>query len=117
MSRETWGQQIDSGLGRPTGPRLWHGLGQFARRDAHVTLEEMRDRLLYRQAIETLRCFDEAVLRSEIEANLGGIHAAGFPPHTGGPLQFIRGLGLDAFAARAAELADRFGERFAVAPA
>ena len=97
--------------------RLWHGLGQFARRDAHVTLEEMRDRLLYRQAIETLRCFDEAVLRSEIEANLGGIHAAGFPPHTGGPLQFIRGLGLDAFAARAAELADRFGERFAVAPA
>ena len=72
------------------------------------------DRLLYRQAIETLRCLNENVLRSEVEANLGGIFAIGFPAHTGGAIQFIRGIGIDAFAARAAKLAARYGERFAL---
>ncbi|HWS69293.1 MAG TPA: 3-hydroxyacyl-CoA dehydrogenase, partial [Steroidobacteraceae bacterium] len=72
------------------------------------------DRLLYRQAIETLRCLDEGVLRSETEANLGSIFAIGFPAHTGGVLQFVRGIGVARFAARAAELAQRYGERFVI---
>lgn len=92
---------------------LWPGLAQFSE-GGGVTMETARDRLLYRQAIETLRCLDEGVLRSEVEANLGGILAIGFPPHTGGPLQFIRGLGIDTFAARAGDLAARYGARFAV---
>ena len=74
------------------------------------------DRLLYRQACETLRCFDEGVLRTEVEANLGGIFAIGFPAHTGGALQFIRGIGVDAFEARANALAETYGERFRVRP-
>ena len=97
--------------------RLWEGLAQFKQRDATVTLAEAVDRLLYRQAIETLRCLHEGVLRSEVEANLGSIFAIGFPAHTGGALQFIRGIGLERFAARAAELAAAYGERFAVDPA
>jgi 3-hydroxyacyl-CoA dehydrogenase/enoyl-CoA hydratase/3-hydroxybutyryl-CoA epimerase len=55
------------------------------------------------------------VLRSEVEANLGGILAIGFPRHTGGAIQFIRGIGIERFAARAQELAAQHGERFAVA--
>jgi 3-hydroxyacyl-CoA dehydrogenase/enoyl-CoA hydratase/3-hydroxybutyryl-CoA epimerase len=51
---------------------------------------------------------------TEVEANLGGIFAIGFPAHTGGGIQFIRGEGVDAFAARARELADLYGDRFAV---
>jgi 3-hydroxyacyl-CoA dehydrogenase/enoyl-CoA hydratase/3-hydroxybutyryl-CoA epimerase len=105
--------------------RLWPGLSQFRVRDAGVTVSEAVDRLLYRQAIETLRCLHEGVLRSEVEANLGSIMAIGFPALTGGALQFIRGIGLEAFARRAAELADRVaaaagdraGDRFRVDPA
>ncbi len=41
-----------------------------------------------------------------------GIFAIGFPAHTGGAIQFIRGIGVDAFAARAKELAEAYGERF-----
>ena len=74
----------------------------------------IRDSLLYRQSIETLRCLDEGVLRTEVEANLGGIFAIGFPSHTGGALQFIRGAGIDKFAARASELASTWGDRFSV---
>jgi 3-hydroxyacyl-CoA dehydrogenase/enoyl-CoA hydratase/3-hydroxybutyryl-CoA epimerase len=54
------------------------------------------------------------VLRSETEANLGSIFAIGFPAHTGGALQFIRGIGIARFATRAAELAERYGERFVI---
>ncbi|MFN3259144.1 MAG: 3-hydroxyacyl-CoA dehydrogenase NAD-binding domain-containing protein [Pikeienuella sp.] len=93
---------------------LWPGLDQFREGNREVKMQEAEDRLLYRQAIETLRCFEEGVIRSEVEANLGGIFAIGFPAHTGGALQFIRGIGIDAFAARAAELAERHGPRFAV---
>ena len=80
-------------------------------------MQEAIDRLLYRQAIETLRCLDEGVLNTEVEANLGGIFAIGFPAHTGGAIQFIRGIGIDRFAARAAELAATYGDRFKVSPA
>lgn len=93
---------------------LWAGLSQFAKGNRNVTMEEAEDRLLYRQAIETLRCYQEGVLRTEVEANLGGIFAIGFPAHTGGALQFIRGVGLEAFRARADELAGELGERFRV---
>ncbi|WP_319824639.1 3-hydroxyacyl-CoA dehydrogenase NAD-binding domain-containing protein [Thalassovita sp.] len=93
---------------------LWSGLSQFARGNTDIPLQDAIDRLLYRQAIETLRCLNEGVLRTEVEANLGGIFAIGFPAHTGGAIQFIRGIGIDAFATRAAELADKYGERFAL---
>jgi 3-hydroxyacyl-CoA dehydrogenase/enoyl-CoA hydratase/3-hydroxybutyryl-CoA epimerase len=96
------------------GKKLWSGLSQFKLRDAQVSMADAGDRLLYRQAIETLRCLDEGVLRSETEANLGSIFAIGFPAHTGGVLQFIRGIGIAQFADRAAELARRYGERFII---
>ncbi|MEM8755199.1 MAG: 3-hydroxyacyl-CoA dehydrogenase NAD-binding domain-containing protein, partial [Pseudomonadota bacterium] len=97
--------------------RLWDGLDQFAEGNREVSLEDVMDRLIYRQVVETLRCYHEGVLRNETEANIGGIFAIGFPSHTGGALQFIRGVGIDAFAKRAAELADAYGDRFAVDPA
>lgn len=96
---------------------LWDGLSQFSTGNREIPLQDAIDRLLYRQAIETLRCLNENVLRTEVEANLGGIFAIGFPAHTGGAIQFIRGIGIDAFAARAAQLADTYGERFALTDA
>lgn len=93
---------------------LWPGLAQFARGNAEIGIKDAVDRILYRQAIETLRCLDEGVLNTEIEANLGGIMAIGFPAHTGGAIQFIRGEGIDHFATRARQLAELYGDRFAV---
>ncbi|MGR3321543.1 MAG: 3-hydroxyacyl-CoA dehydrogenase NAD-binding domain-containing protein [Pseudooceanicola sp.] len=93
---------------------LWPDLGQFAKGNREVSQKDAIDRILYRQAIETLRCLDEGVLNTEVEANLGGIFAIGFPAHTGGAIQFIRGEGVENFAARARELAETYGARFAV---
>ena len=73
----------------------------------------MKDRLLYRQAVETARCLSEGVLTSVHDGNIGSIFGIGFPAYTGGALQFIYAMGVDAFEARCAELARRFGSGFA----
>ncbi|WP_176598637.1 MULTISPECIES: 3-hydroxyacyl-CoA dehydrogenase NAD-binding domain-containing protein [Sphingobium] len=96
---------------------LWEGLSAYASGDGSVPGQDIRDRLLFRQSIETLRCYQEGVLRSEAEANIGSIFAFGFPAHTGGALQFIDWYGRAAFLNRAAALADRYGERFRVTDA
>jgi 3-hydroxyacyl-CoA dehydrogenase/enoyl-CoA hydratase/3-hydroxybutyryl-CoA epimerase len=75
-------------------------------------INDLKDRLLYRQAIETARCLHENVLTSVHEANIGSIFGIGFPAWTGGALQFIYGMGIDAFIRRAAVLATRFGPGF-----
>ena len=94
--------------------KLWGGLDQFKQGNRAIDVEEAVERMLYRQAIETLRCYDEGVLRTEVEANLGGIFAIGFPAHSGGALQYIRGIGIEQFKQRAQALAEHHGDRFSV---
>jgi 3-hydroxyacyl-CoA dehydrogenase / enoyl-CoA hydratase / 3-hydroxybutyryl-CoA epimerase len=77
-------------------------------------LRELQDRLLYRQAVETARCLAERVLTTVHDANIGSIFGIGFPAWTGGALQFIYGMGIDAFARRAAELTEHHGPGFAL---
>ena len=84
--------------------------------DAEMTgrMQNIKDRLLYRQAVETARCLSEGVLTTVHDANVGSIFGIGFPAYTGGAMQFIYGMGLDAFARRADELAAKYGEGFAL---
>jgi len=81
---------------------------------AHASVQELSQRLLYRQAIETARCLSEGVLTSTHDANIGSIFGIGFPPWTGGAMQFIYSEGMATFEANAAALANRHGPRFAL---
>jgi 3-hydroxyacyl-CoA dehydrogenase/enoyl-CoA hydratase/3-hydroxybutyryl-CoA epimerase len=81
-------------------------------------LQDMKDRMMFREAIETAKCFEEGVVTSSAHANIGSIFGIGFPPMTGGAAQFITGyeaadgsLGIEAFLKRADELADTYGEQ------
>ncbi|MBK1874286.1 enoyl-CoA hydratase/isomerase family protein [Marinobacter sp. 1-3A] len=78
-----------------------------------VELQELKDRILFIQAIETVRCLEEGVLRTVEDANIGSIFGIGYAPWTGGSIQFINQYGVRAFAERAKELAAAYGERFA----
>ena len=93
---------------------LWEGLaGHFPQRgSADVPFQDMKDRILYVQALESVRCLEEGVLESTRDANVGSILGIGFPRWTGGVLQFINQVGLDSFIERARELAARYGSRF-----
>ena len=73
---------------------------------------ELQERLLYRQSIEAARCFEEGVLRSVADANIGSIFGIGMAPWTGGQLQYINFIGVKEFVRRADELAAKHGERF-----
>jgi 3-hydroxyacyl-CoA dehydrogenase / enoyl-CoA hydratase / 3-hydroxybutyryl-CoA epimerase len=99
--------------GRRTG--LWPGLGeQFGGANREVPLRDMSERMLFAEAVESVKCLDEGVLRSVPDANIGSIFGIGFPAWTGGVLQYINGYdgGPAGFVARAHELADAYGERF-----
>ena len=102
---------------------LWEGLADtfksaHTNNPADVPLQDMIDRMLFAEALETQKCLDEGVLTSTADANIGSIMGIGFPPYTGGSAQFIvgyqgaGGIGKDAFVARAKELAAKYGERF-----
>jgi 3-hydroxyacyl-CoA dehydrogenase/enoyl-CoA hydratase/3-hydroxybutyryl-CoA epimerase len=73
---------------------------------------ELIDRLMFAQANEAARCYQEKVLRSVADGNIGSIFGWGFAPFHGGALQFINAMGAKAFVARARELAAKFGPRF-----
>ncbi|WBB61910.1 3-hydroxyacyl-CoA dehydrogenase NAD-binding domain-containing protein [Streptomyces sp. WMMC500] len=99
--------------GKRTG--LWPGLHEhFTARDREIPFEDMQERMLFAEALDSVRCLDEGVLRSVADANVGSILGIGFPAWTGGVLQYINGYrgGPAGFAARARELADRYGKRF-----
>ncbi|MGW4115724.1 3-hydroxyacyl-CoA dehydrogenase NAD-binding domain-containing protein [Actinosynnema sp. NPDC004786] len=98
----------------PEGGRkfLWPGLARYARADAGVTEQDVEDRLLFIQSLETVRCLDEGVLTSVGDANVGSVFGFGFAPWSGGTLQFINSYGLTGFVERADYLADTYGERF-----
>jgi 3-hydroxyacyl-CoA dehydrogenase/enoyl-CoA hydratase/3-hydroxybutyryl-CoA epimerase len=93
---------------------LWPELKTLFERPVAWNMTDLRDRLLYRQAVETARCLSENVLTTVHDANIGSIFGIGFPAWTGGAMQFIYGTGIDAFSRRASELAELFGPGFAL---
>ena len=103
---------------------LWAGLGELAPitkgidqpegASAFAQIDELKTRLLYRQAVEVARCWEEGVIDDPREADLGAILGWGFAPWTGGPVSFIDGIGLAKFVETADRLAETYGDRFKV---
>jgi 3-hydroxyacyl-CoA dehydrogenase / enoyl-CoA hydratase / 3-hydroxybutyryl-CoA epimerase len=96
--------------------QLWSGVReQFGKTDADVPFDEVKERMLFVEALESIRCLEEGVLTTVADANVGSILGIGYPAWTGGVLQYADGYpgGVSAFAARAEVLAKQYGERFA----
>ncbi|MBU2983056.1 enoyl-CoA hydratase/isomerase family protein [Lentibacter algarum] len=98
------------------GKRLgyWEGLNE-----KHPLLEEQPDlievqeRLMFSQVLEAVRALEEGVLEDIREGDVGAILAWGFAPWSGGPLSWLDIIGTPYAAERTAELAAKYGERFA----
>ena len=97
--------------------KIWPGLKDIVAvktPDADPALiEEIRTRLLYRQAIEAARCFEEGVLTDPRDADVGAILGWGFAPWTGGPISLIDSVGTAAFVAKLDDLTAKYGSRYA----
>jgi len=93
--------------------RLWAGLAELYPAAAEQpSVDEVKQRLLYRQAVETARCIEENVLTHPADGDIGSIFGIGFPPYTGGALSFIDTIGLPEFVAECDRLAKAYGPRF-----
>ncbi|MDP3369070.1 MAG: 3-hydroxyacyl-CoA dehydrogenase NAD-binding domain-containing protein [Brevundimonas sp.] len=98
--------------------KLWSGLSDLAPvkidDSTPELVEDQKRRLLYRQAVEVARCWEEGVIDDPREADVGAILAWGFAPWTGGPITMIDQTGLKEFVAQADDYAARYGDRFKV---
>jgi 3-hydroxyacyl-CoA dehydrogenase/enoyl-CoA hydratase/3-hydroxybutyryl-CoA epimerase len=94
--------------------RLWPGLAeQFPVKAEQPTLEEIIERLILVQSVETARCLEEKVLRAPIDADVGAILGWGYPPFRGGPIGWLHTLGLSQAVTTLERLATNCGPRFA----
>ncbi len=92
---------------------LWPGLLDIYFNPSYdISDADVKDRLLFRQVIETLKCLESGVLRSVDEGNIGSIMGIGAPTWTGGFIQFVNTYGLQRFVDRCRQLATAYGERF-----
>jgi len=94
---------------------LWPGLADlYPPADEQPPVQEVIDRLLYRQALESARCFEEGVMDYAADADIGSIFGWGFPAWTGGTLSFIDTVGIQHFVAECDRMTEAYGSRFAV---
>ncbi|GAF60390.1 LOW QUALITY PROTEIN: enoyl-CoA hydratase [Psychrobacter sp. JCM 18903] len=92
---------------------LWPELmNLYPAKAAQPSQQDLIDRLMFIQANESAKCYQENVVRSVADTNIGSIFGWGFAPHQGGTLQFINSMGLETFITRSRELAAQYGERF-----
>jgi 3-hydroxyacyl-CoA dehydrogenase / enoyl-CoA hydratase / 3-hydroxybutyryl-CoA epimerase len=79
-----------------------------------VPFEDLKERLLFIEAIEAVKCLQEGVIRSVADGDVASLLGIGFPGWTGGVLRFINQYesGVAGFTLRAQELARSYGERF-----
>ena len=94
---------------------LWRGLAElYPPKPEHdwPSVEELKKRLLYAQALDAVRCMEEGVLTNPEDGDVGGIFGLGFAPYTGGPLSLIDTVGVAAFVQECDALANKYGERF-----
>jgi 3-hydroxyacyl-CoA dehydrogenase/enoyl-CoA hydratase/3-hydroxybutyryl-CoA epimerase len=96
---------------------LWKGLRELfppADDPSSISLRDLEERMLFAEALESVKCLDEGVIETIADGNIGSILGIGFPGWTGGVFQYINGYdgGVPGFVARARELAATYGERF-----
>ncbi len=93
---------------------LWKGLQEyFPIAEQQPDVEVVKKRLMHLQALESLRCLEEGVLRSPEDADIGSILGWGFPPYTGGVLSYIDFVGVTEFTTECTAFATTAGPRFA----
>lgn len=95
------------------GKHLWKGLAGLFPVKSDYDVEQLKLRFLYTQAIETARCFEEEVIETSEDGDLGAVYGWGFPAWTGGTLSYIDTVGIETFVRECDRLAQLHGPRFA----
>jgi len=80
--------------------------------DVNIPNQDIKDRIIFRMIMESLRCLEDGVFNAVRDGNIGSLMGLGFPAHTGGVFQHINTYGAKEFVKRAVELTEKYGDRF-----
>src|SRR5215203_2809026 len=94
----------------PPDPKLLYGEGEEKR----AKEDEIKKRLLYVQAVDTVRCLEANVLTNPQDGDVGSIMGLGFAPQTGGAVSLIDQVGVKTFVAECDDFAKKYGPQFEV---
>ncbi len=91
----------------------WAGLADvYPPKGGEHDVDELKQRLLFIEALEAARCMEEGVITHPAEGDVGSVLGIGFPSFTGGVFSLIDTIGTRAFVAACDRLAQRHGERY-----
>lgn len=76
------------------------------------SIDVIKQRMLYIEALEAARCMEEGVIADPAEGDVGSVLGIGYPGYTGGVFSLIDTVGPRHFVDACDRLADRFGERY-----
>lgn len=77
-----------------------------------LTRQHIAERCVMLMLNEAARCFDEGVIRSARDGDIGAVFGIGFPPFLGGPFRYMDSLGAGEVVATLQRLASQYGPRF-----
>ncbi len=74
--------------------------------------EQIAERCVMLMLNEAARCFDEQVIRSPRDGDIGAVFGIGFPPFLGGPFHYMDRLGARDVVVALQRLEMQYGPRF-----
>ncbi|MGO3908813.1 fatty acid oxidation complex subunit alpha FadJ [Huaxiibacter chinensis] len=86
---------------------LIHASGQ-----GKLSAQQCAERCVMMMLNEAARCFDEQVIKSARDGDIGAVFGIGFPPFLGGPFRYMDTLGTSEVVAILQRLATQYGPRF-----
>lgn len=94
-------------------PSIYRFFGGSNRSD--IDPKAVQHRLALTMVNEALRCFDEDVLRSPVDGDIGAVFGLGFPPFRGGPFRYVDAEGPGRIQQLLLRHVQQHGDRFAPA--
>lgn len=92
-------------------PSIYRLIGASAK--GQSSAQQIAERCVLLMLNEAARCFDEQVIRSARDGDIGAVFGIGFPPFLGGPFHYMDTLGAASVVASLQQMEARYGARFA----